>query len=58
MNWSVVVTGAVVGFSVVYYVVWGRRGFRGPVVEVEVEVEGVAVGEAEGVVSWGACVGV
>lgn len=63
MNWSVVVTGAVVGFSVVYYVVWGRRGFRGPVVEVEVEVEGlgmgvgVGVGEAEGVVSGGACVG-
>lgn len=53
MNWSVVVTGAVVGFSVVYYVVWGRKGFRGPVVEVEVEV-----GEAEGVVSGGACVGV
>lgn len=59
MNWSVVVTGAVVGFSVVYYVVWGRRGFRGPVVEAEVEVEGLGmgVGEAEGVVSGGACVG-
>lgn len=55
MNWSVVVTGAVVGFSVVYYVVWGRKGFRGPVVEVEVEVEGV--GEGEGIVSGGACVG-
>lgn len=60
MNWSVVVTGAVVGFSVVYYVVWGRKGFRGPVVEVEVEGLGMGVGEAgeaEGVVSGGACVG-
>lgn len=46
MNWSVVVTGAVVGFSVLYYVVWGRRGFREPVVEVEV---GVGVEGAEGV---------
>lgn len=44
MNWSVVVTGAAVGFSVVYYAVWGRRGFRGPLVEggcLELGEEGV-----------------
>ncbi|POS72289.1 hypothetical protein DHEL01_v209319 [Diaporthe helianthi] len=34
MNWAVVVFGAVIGFSVVYYVTWARRVYSGPVVEV------------------------
>ncbi|KAL8775891.1 MAG: hypothetical protein Q9194_003536 [Teloschistes cf. exilis] len=33
MNYSVLMTAAVVIFSVVYYVVWARREFKGPVVE-------------------------
>ncbi|KAL8660852.1 MAG: hypothetical protein Q9202_006135 [Teloschistes flavicans] len=33
MNYSVLMTAAVVLFSVVYYVVWARREFKGPVVE-------------------------
>ncbi|KAI9881205.1 MAG: hypothetical protein M1830_007183 [Pleopsidium flavum] len=35
MNWSVLMTGFVLGFSVVYYFVWGRRVYTGPVVEIE-----------------------
>lgn len=33
MNYSVVVTGFVVIFSVVYYFVWARKDYNGPVVE-------------------------
>ena len=31
MNWSVVVFLAVVVFSAVYFVVWGRKSYVGPV---------------------------
>lgn len=31
MNWSIVVFAAVVVFSAVYFVVWGRRRYVGPV---------------------------
>ncbi|KFA69706.1 hypothetical protein S40285_08105 [Stachybotrys chlorohalonatus IBT 40285] len=34
MNYSVVVTGAVVIFSVVYYLVWARKEYNGPIVEI------------------------
>jgi choline transport protein len=34
MNWSIVVYGAVVLFSVVYFAVWGRKRYLGPVVYV------------------------
>ena len=34
MNFSVLMTGSVVLFSVVYYWVWARRVYRGPVVEI------------------------
>lgn len=34
MNYSVVMTAGVVILSVVYYVVWARREFKGPIVEV------------------------
>lgn len=40
MNYSVLVTGAVVGFAAVYYWLWARRWYEGPVVE-------VVVGEGE-----------
>lgn len=33
MNYSVLVTGFVVIFSVFYYLVWGKRVYKGPVVE-------------------------
>ena len=34
MNYAVLVTGAIVIFSLVYYLVWARRVYMGPVVEV------------------------
>ena len=34
MNYSVLVTGAVALFSVVYYFVWAEREYKGPVIEV------------------------
>lgn len=33
MNYSVLVTGAVIGFSVVYYYVWGKTQYKGPLIE-------------------------
>jgi choline transport protein len=35
MNYSVLVTGFVLGFSVLYYVFWARKFYTGPVVEVQ-----------------------
>lgn len=34
MNFSVLMTGSVVLFAVLYYVVWARKMYEGPVVEV------------------------
>ena len=34
MNYAVLVTGAIVIFSLVYYLVWARRVYTGPVIEV------------------------
>ena len=34
MNFSVLMTGSVVLFAVVYYVVWARNVYEGPIVEV------------------------
>lgn len=34
MNYSVLVTGAVAMFSVVYYFLWAKREYKGPVIEV------------------------
>ncbi|KAI4190671.1 MAG: hypothetical protein LQ348_003620 [Seirophora lacunosa] len=34
MNYSVVMTAAVVVFSILYYVIWARKEFKGPIVEV------------------------
>lgn len=36
MNYSILVTGAVIGFSIIYYYVWGRNQYRGPLIEYEV----------------------
>ncbi|KAH6611948.1 amino acid/polyamine transporter I [Boeremia exigua] len=38
MNWAVVVTGGVATFSVVYYVVFARKSYTGPIVEVDPHV--------------------
>lgn len=35
MNWAIVVTGGVATFSVVYYVIFARKSYTGPIVEVE-----------------------
>ena len=35
MNWACLITAAVVGFAVAYYLVYARKVFKGPVVEVE-----------------------
>ncbi|KAJ5059397.1 amino acid permease-domain-containing protein [Bipolaris maydis] len=40
MNWAVLVTSVIAGMSIVYYVVWARKVYRGPVVEVDVVREG------------------
>lgn len=34
MNYSVLMTGSVILFAVFYYVVWARREYKGPIVEV------------------------
>ena len=34
MNFSVLMTGLVVLFAVLYYVMWARRTYKGPIVEV------------------------
>lgn len=34
MNYAVLITGAIVIISLVYYLVWARRVYTGPVVEV------------------------
>lgn len=33
MNYSILVTGAVAVFSVIYYLVWARKEYDGPVIE-------------------------
>lgn len=33
MNYSILVTSVVAAFSVIYYLVWARREYDGPVVE-------------------------
>ena len=40
MNFSSLVTGAVVVFGVVYYAVWGRKVYTGPVIEIEQKSRG------------------
>jgi choline transport protein len=35
MNWSILVTGVLAIFSTVYYLVWGKKTYKGPIVEVE-----------------------
>lgn len=35
MNYSSLMCGAVVIFSVVYYAIWGRKSYTGPVVEID-----------------------
>jgi choline transport protein len=34
MNWAILVFGAVVSFSVLYYMAWARRVYSGPIVEI------------------------
>lgn len=36
MNYSVLVTGTVVAFSIVYYYLWGKTQYKGPLIEREV----------------------
>ncbi len=35
MNYSVLVTGTVIGFSVIYYYIWGKEQYKGPLIERE-----------------------
>lgn len=35
MNYAVLVTGFVIIFSIMYYLIWARRIYHGPIVEVE-----------------------
>ena len=34
MNYSLFVTGVVIVFSLVYYFIWARKVYKGPVIEV------------------------
>jgi hypothetical protein len=34
MNWSILVTGAIALLSTVYYLVWARKTYNGPVIEI------------------------
>ena len=43
MNFSVLMTGSVILFAVFYYVVWAKRSYQGPMVEVTLQ----SMGEAE-----------
>ncbi len=36
MNYVVVMEGGVLMFAVIYYMVWGRKTYTGPVIEIEV----------------------
>lgn len=36
MNYSVLMTGAAIGFSIIYYYIWGKDQYRGPLIEYEV----------------------
>jgi hypothetical protein len=36
MNWAVLVTGFVVLFSVGYYLIWAKKTYTGPIVEIDV----------------------
>ena len=40
MNFSVLVTGAVVIFSVLYYLLWAKKNYKGPIVEVDLRALG------------------
>ena len=35
MNWSVLITGAVGIFSIIYYLIWARKIYVGPVIEID-----------------------
>lgn len=35
MNWAVVVTGGVASFSVLYYIVYAKKSYTGPIVEID-----------------------
>lgn len=37
MNYAVVMEGGVLVFAVIYYLIWGRRTYKGPVVETEIQ---------------------
>lgn len=37
MNYSILMTGVVISFSIVYYYIWGKNQYRGPLVEREVK---------------------
>lgn len=45
MNYSVVITAAVVIISVLYYIVWARKEFKGPIVELQLHAtpEGIEI---------------
>ncbi|KAI4227537.1 MAG: hypothetical protein LQ349_006694 [Xanthoria aureola] len=36
MNYSVLMTGSVIGFSIVYYIIWGKKEYKGPLIDREV----------------------
>ena len=47
MNYAVLMTGATVLFSIVYYYFWGKKGYMGPLIEREVKGFARKVGKDE-----------
>jgi choline transport protein len=42
MNWAILVTGAIALISAVYYLVWARKTYHGPVVDIDAQNMGDA----------------
>lgn len=40
MNWASLVTGVVLLFSIVYYLVWAKKSYTGPIVEIDLDSPG------------------
>ena len=47
MNYSVLMTFAVIGFGMIYYYIWGKEQYKGPLVERDVDTDTVAKGSRQ-----------
>lgn len=47
MNYSVLMTFAVIAFGMIYYYIWGKEQYKGPLVERDVVTDAVAKGSRQ-----------